>query len=176
MKLKRSVACILANVLLLITVCAADYFNNEYVLVDVSISSGTHKTTDITCIKPDITYLDYYGLGEITTALPVLHIDTEGERISREEKQIAQMAVSEARANGEERSVLDEPDWQTSITINYRGASSYSQFDKKQYRIKLEGKCDFLGMGANDEWVLNGPFLDKTLNYQADHHETNYFF
>lgn len=163
MKLKRSVACILANVLLLITVCAAEYIDNEYALADVSVSTGTHKTTDVACIKPDIAYLDYYGLGEFTTALPVLHIDTGGERISREEKQPAQMAVSEARANGEERPVLAEPDWQTAITINYRGASSYSQFDKKQYRIKLERKCEFLGMGANDEWVLNGPFLDKTL-------------
>ena len=45
-----------------------------------------------------------------------------------------------------------------------------SEFDKKQYRIKFyknkkdsAKKVSLAGMGANSEWVLNGPYLDKTL-------------
>lgn len=58
--------------------------------------------------------------------------------------------------------------------INYRGNSSL-HFDKKSYKVNFvnEDMSDhalpFLGMAEHDEWVLNGPFLDKTLlrNYIA---------
>lgn len=65
---------------------------------------------------------------------------------------------------------MEEPDTVETATIKMRGASSYL-FDKKQYRIKFYTKqkngkakdCGFLGMEEDSEWVLNGPFLDKTL-------------
>ena len=55
------------------------------------------------------------------------------------------------------------------MTIKYRGASSYDVFDKRSYRIKLyrdSGKSleyPLLGMGEHSEWVLYGPFLDRSL-------------
>lgn len=121
--------------------------------------------------KPDLGYLEYYGLEPFETSLPVLFIDTKQQRITRENKIWASLSVLETGKDGGVRSVLDTPDYSAAVTIKYRGASSYSQFDKKQYRIKFykeEGSSNaqnyqFLGMGSNSEWVLNGPFLDKTL-------------
>ena len=69
------------------------------------------------------------------------------------------------------RPVSENPDEVYYATIKHRGASSYSQFEKKQYRIeffrdekfKKNADVKLFGMAENSEWVLNGPFLDKTL-------------
>ncbi len=119
--------------------------------------------------QPDLDNLSFYGISPFKTALPVLYIDTEGKLITKENPIRASIAVSEASDTGE-RSVLDRPDYSESISLKYRGASSLA-FDKRQYRIKFYRSADstkekdiaFLGMGENSEWVLNGPFLDKTL-------------
>lgn len=56
----------------------------------------------------------------------------------------------------------------TSARIHYRGRSSI-KFDKKGYSIKFVNDKDekisktFLGMPSDSDWVLNGPFIDKTL-------------
>ncbi|MFA5341863.1 MAG: CotH kinase family protein, partial [Clostridia bacterium] len=62
----------------------------------------------------------------------------------------------------------DEADIESMITIRARGNSSLF-FDKKSYLIKLinedhtENNKKIMGMETHDEWVLNGPILDKTL-------------
>lgn len=119
---------------------------------------------------PDLDYLNYYGIGSFHTMLPVLFIDTKNHRLTKENKVWASIAVLN-NPNGEAKSIETLPDYVAPITIKYRGASSYSGFDKSQYRIKFyqeEGGSkskdySFLGMGLHSEWVLNGPFLDKTL-------------
>lgn len=130
----------------------------------------TKNQTDTEWVEPDMEELQYYGLGNFTTELPIVHINTDGQRVSKENKILAKLSVTEAQTD-RERSILEIPDWDAAVWLNYRGASSYSQFDKKQYRIKFVKKqgsekakaVAFLGMGKNSEWVLNGPFLDKTL-------------
>lgn len=62
----------------------------------------------------------------------------------------------------------DSADLTSAVNVHYRGNSS-RWFDKKSYSIHLvdgnnrENPQDIAGMGSHDEWVLNGPFLDKTL-------------
>lgn len=129
------------------------------------------KTTEKAKVSADIDweYMDYYGLDSFETSLPVLYLDTKEQKIIKEGKIWGTLDVIDS-INGEKHSILETPDYQAAVTVNYRGASSYSQFDKKQYRIKFYKKkgssaakdYKFLGMGANSEWVLNGPFLDKT--------------
>lgn len=122
-------------------------------------------------VGPDLDYLDYYGLGSFETTLPVLFIDTKDRRVTKENKVWASIAVLNKNSNGEANSIETLPDYEAPITIKYRGASSYSNFDKSQYKIKFYKKeggsvaedYPFLDMGLNSEWVLNGPFLDKTL-------------
>lgn len=117
---------------------------------------------------PDEEILEYYDLGKFSTALPVIYMNTMGQQILKENAIWGNIALLDG--NGEEQSVFSVPNSIYRATIKYRGASSYSQFDKKQYRIKFyknkkdsAKKVSLAGMGANSEWVLNGPYLDKTL-------------
>ncbi len=66
--------------------------------------------------------------------------------------------------------LTDESDMESSMLIHVRGNSSRA-FDKVNYRIKLTDEDDplksndmpLLGMAKSSDWVLHGPFLDKTL-------------
>jgi|GEM_PF-4843531 len=58
-----------------------------------------------------------------------------------------------------------------SIAVKYRGDSSYSLFDKRQYKIEFREDYtssnrvnrSLLGMDKNDDWVFNGPFIDTSM-------------
>lgn len=121
--------------------------------------------------KPDMELLDYYGLGDFNTTLPVIHINTNGEQIVKDTKIWANLAILNKDENGVGRNVSEQPDIDFPITIKLRGASSYVGFGKNQYRIefyKEVGKSKsldykLLGMKKHSKWVLNGPFLDFTM-------------
>lgn len=157
-----------AIVILLVFVFVAQFINKDG-SKDLNVAKPP-KGEAKSWISPDEEYLDYYGLDNFESELPIIHINTNGQQIDKETKIWSTLAVTEASSTNP-RPVMDKPDYEMNIMINYRGASSYSQFDKKQYRIKFykeEGSTNakeynFLGMGKNSEWVLNGPFLDKTL-------------
>lgn len=118
----------------------------------------------------DTEYLDYYGVEPFQPSLPVIYIDTE-DQIEKENKVWASVGVLEADPSPEAKTILEGPDQVLSATIKMRGASSYSGFEKKQYRLKFyrrqggskERDYGLLGMAESSEWVLNGPYLDKTL-------------
>lgn len=117
---------------------------------------------------PDRDYLEFYGLSVFKTTLPVIYINTQGQQIGKENKIECYIALGVD--DGKPHSIEAMPQALYRARINYRGASSYNKFDKKQYRIKfLKDHSDkaqnvaLCGMGKNSEWVLNGPYLDKTL-------------
>lgn len=62
----------------------------------------------------------------------------------------------------------DSPSFESELNIKIRGNSSRA-FDKKSYRFKLINEDDtkneqkILDMDKHDEWILYGPYLDKTL-------------
>lgn len=119
----------------------------------------------------DLEHLDFYGLDPFDTSLPVVYIDTGGQQIEKENKTWAQVGVLNGDGSQGERNILEPPEEAGAATIKMRGASSYSGFEKKQYRLKFYKKqggnnardVGFLGMADHSEWVLNGPYLDKTL-------------
>ncbi|MEG1548711.1 MAG: CotH kinase family protein [Clostridia bacterium] len=109
-----------------------------------------------------------HGADTFCSHLPLIMINTDGQRIQKESKIWTDIAV----LDGEGMHHTDDlPPFSTAATVKYRGASSYAVFDKKSYRIKFfkhkEGKAEMpyalAGMAADCEWVLNGPFLDRTL-------------
>ena len=117
---------------------------------------------------PDEETLKYYDLGKFSTTLPVIYMNTKGQKILKENAIWGNIALLDR--NEEAQSIFSVPNSIYRATIKYRGASSYSKFDKKQYRIEFyknnkdsTKKVSLAGMGANSEWVLNGPYLDKTL-------------
>ncbi len=116
--------------------------------------------------------------------LPIVKIDTNGQKIpgtpiSKEDGVI----ISETAENGEDtitayfsitdgqsgnNQLNDQESVKSKSLIRYRGNSSRF-FDKKSYSINLinedrsENKQELAGMAKHDEWVLNGPFLDRSL-------------
>lgn len=100
--------------------------------------------------------------------LPIIVINTNNQEIEDDPRIVAQMGII---ANGnEERNYLTDPynDYDGQIEIEIRGSSSQF-FDKKNYRIEtqtMEGEnnnVSLLGMPEENDWVLHGPFSDKSL-------------
>lgn len=117
--------------------------------------------------EPDISWLEEKEIGAFVSGLPVLMLDTGSSQITKENPVWARMGVFD---RGGVNDIQGNPDEILNCTVKLRGASSYSKFDKSQFRIKFYEKKNgkslnypLCGMGANSEWVLNGPFLDKTL-------------
>lgn len=124
---------------------------------------------------------------ELCTHLPVIVIETGGRTIPGKvirdetgdivgyetseggEKEIL-VTVKTVEREGEWHHPGDEADIQAEALFRIRGNSSRS-FAKSNYRIKLveDGEPEngrkepLLGMESASEWVLHGPFLDKTL-------------
>lgn len=123
---------------------------------------------------------------ELCTHLPLVMIDTGGQEIPG-------VPTGETDAFGETcnttapdgRNVIsarltlldqpdgnnhpsDEPVLETAVEIGVRGHSSRS-FEKSPYRLTLvdeqgeKAPEKVLGMAAHGEWVLHGPYLDKSL-------------
>lgn len=123
--------------------------------------------------------------GELCTHLPLIAINTGGEIIPGggikdengdyigytkssygSDSINAEMSVIDNTGKYNHQS--DKPTVSSNIVIHARGNSS-RYFDKLGYRIKLTDKDGnnnpqaLLGMDAHHEWVLHGPYLDKTL-------------
>lgn len=50
-----------------------------------------------------------------------------------------------------------------SAQIRGRGNSTWSEFEKKPYRLKFDKKIDFFGMGARKDWILLANAMDHSL-------------
>ena len=106
----------------------------------------------------------------LASHLPIIEISTGGTQIEKETAIVAEMRVMDgAETNYSD----DEPTVSSDIALKYRGNSSYLTFDKMSYRVTLlhdgESGADsrkteesLLGMASDSEWVLYGPFLDRS--------------
>ena len=127
------------------------------------------------------------GKSVLCTHLPIIIINTGGKKIPGGPIMAADYSIVgyETSDNGEEQILVgisaingegiynhleDEPSVSAKALFRIRGNSS-RRFDKKSYRIQFiddtnpDKKKDVsvLGMPADMEWALHGPFLDKTL-------------
>jgi spore coat protein H len=99
--------------------------------------------------------------------LPLVLIQTGGQSITQEVEVVVSLSVIDNE--GGHNHLDSTPAFSTESQIKIRGNSS-SRFDKKQYRLTFVNSATDLthraikvmGMPADAEWVLNGPFLDKT--------------
>ena len=106
--------------------------------------------------------------GEFSTHLPIVLLDTLGEEFEEKEDIWTQISVID-NENGI-NFISDTPDIQVAALTHQRGATSF-HFDKKQYRLEFyeemgsDKQLDIsvMGMASESDWVLNAPYLDKTL-------------
>ena len=109
-----------------------------------------------------------------TSNLPLVIIDTSGNRIRDEPKIPARMKIIYDESGGRNTLNSRHIDFEGKIGIELRGKTSLG-FPKHQYGIEVqddEGNdkdASLLQLPAESDWVLNGPYSDKTLmrNYLA---------
>ena len=121
---------------------------------------------------------------ELCTHLPLVSISTgnqtiPGRAVVKNDKTIGYTKTKDGSdriaaeisvydSDSKNNHITDSPAVSSDITIHVRGNSSRS-FDKAGYRIKLikpdgtKNPQSIMGMAAHEDWVLHGPFLDKTL-------------
>ena len=109
-----------------------------------------------------------------TSNLPIIVIDTNGRWIPNEPKIPAQMKIIYDESGG--RNSLENPKihFEGRIGIEVRGQTSQG-FPKKQYGFEFQDRkgndkdVSIFQLPAESDWVLNGPYSDKTLmrNYLA---------
>ena len=90
--------------------------------------------------------------------LPQVFIDTPGSRGVSSKTEWVRLAT--IRIVGDEGAVLFEQD---SIQIRGRGNSTWWNYPKKPYALKLDHQADFLGTGKSRRWVLLANWMDRTL-------------
>lgn len=127
---------------------------------------------------------DVVTTDEFATHLPIIDIKTEAaippsfvKTDSGEEKnyEVVKSSVKYIQNESTENKRGDKPVFTTKAYIRTRGNSS-RRFDKKGYLLKFQNEdytdnrdIEIDGMVADSDWVLNGPYLDKTLirNYMT---------
>lgn len=166
-RMKKTLLCLLAVAAVLVVTVLGNGVVNASVPQEKAKKTVTPEQLALWG-EPDTERMEFYGVPIFETNLPVIYINTQGQKIGKENKIVGTIALG--ADDGQMHSVQETPQAVYRARINYRGASSYSKFDKKQYRIKfLKNNSDggrnvaLCGMGKHSEWVLNGPYLDKTL-------------
>ena len=100
--------------------------------------------------------------------LPIVIIETNGQEIKDEPRIVAEMKTINNR-NGERNYIASEVyEYNGKITIEIRGTTSQS-FPKKQYGLETQYESgenrntQLLGLPSENDWILNGPYSDKSL-------------
>lgn len=124
-------------------------------------------------------------LEEDATHLPIVALSTKGQTIPGEvilddkknvigytmsdtNKKMAKMELSIIDQENKENHLEDTPDFTTASLVRYRGNSS-RYFAKKGYLLRFvdedgnDNDHNVMGMGKESEWILHGPFMDRTL-------------
>ena len=100
--------------------------------------------------------------------IPIIIIETNGQEILDDPRITAHMGVID---NGEGIiNYITDPynGYNGNISIEIRGSTSQS-FEKKQFGLETQNilgennNVSLLGLPAENDWVLNGPYSDKTL-------------
>ncbi|MFA4839238.1 MAG: CotH kinase family protein [Candidatus Neomarinimicrobiota bacterium] len=100
--------------------------------------------------------------------LPIFVIDTHGQTIIDESRIVADLGII---YNGEgQRNLMTDPfnNYNGRIAIELRGSSSMA-YPKKQYRFETQNDLGedssvaLVGLPQEADWILNGPYEDKTM-------------
>ena len=103
------------------------------------------------------------------TTLPILHVGLAHEDIPDEERELTTLRIVDGGPGALNR--FDDPGATLALdaTIEVRGSTSATVFPKTGYGFELKGRdgadtsVALLGMPREEDWVLHGPYSDKTL-------------
>lgn len=92
------------------------------------------------------------------TGLPIFYLTTStGTDVTSKDVYITGNLVVDAN-NSYKQDVTNLP-----LKIKGHGNSTWANYPKKPYKIKLDKKASMLGMGAAKDWILLANYNDKTL-------------
>lgn len=153
---------------------------------EIKMDEGVDKDLGITEFNTE----DYEISSDFVTHLPLVIIDTEGQKIPDaykydkvEERFVLKDENMDPYINGKisvidnsnnVNSLNDEVSATSNMKIKYRGNSSVL-YEKRQFKIKLfdedgnNNKLSFMGMEENHDWILNISMIDSSLlrNYMV---------
>ena len=124
---------------------SGDTFTAGSISITVTSNMDTAKTASF-----KITVADEL----INTGLPVIYIKTKDAApvVSKEDYVNGTMVIKQNNI------IIHE----NTMRIRGRGNATWG-YPKKPYKIKLDNKTDFFGMGSDKDWVLLANYCDKTL-------------
>ncbi|MDP7110605.1 MAG: CotH kinase family protein [Myxococcota bacterium] len=113
----------------------------------------------------------------LNSNLPLVWIDTNGVDVDSDEfwdeddsRAWVPATATFIEPDGEGLASLDDaPAWSGQAGLHVRGSSSAEEYDKKSYALETwgDGGADLdvslLGLPSDEDWILHGPFSDKTL-------------
>jgi hypothetical protein len=146
-----------------------------------TIYTGPVLISNTTCLRaqafksgwlsPGIQSRQYIFLGpdvrNFSSNLPIAVIDTLGEGIRQYSQSFSMAGFIDTSAEGR-AAITDPPEFIGRTGINFRGKSSAS-WPKKQYHLETWDEYDndkdvsILGFPDESDWVLQGPYSDKSL-------------
>ncbi len=137
---------------------SSDMSSNFFFSVGVNDATMNYSTTPSWFITP---FSD--------SDLPIIKINTQGQGIPDEPKIVAQMGIID-NGPGNRNNIFTDPfnGYDGQIAIEIRGASSQG-FPKKNYGFETQdafgenNNVELLGMPEENDWILHGPFTDKSL-------------
>ncbi|GAA4096410.1 CotH kinase family protein [Mucilaginibacter panaciglaebae] len=92
------------------------------------------------------------------TGLPIFYLNTStGADVTSKDAYITGNLVVDAN-NSYKQDITN-----LSLQIKGHGNSTWTNYPKKPYKIKLDKKASMLGMGAAKDWILLANYNDKTL-------------
>jgi hypothetical protein len=162
-------------------------FNGNNVLA-VQVNNTSTSSSDMSCIaylsvglktgslsyKPLPSWFTVPYTGFAGSHLPLILVETNGSTIQSDVKVTVDMGIID-NGPGNINNLLDERNvFSGKAGIEYRGSSSM-MFPKKNYGFETrtpagaDSALSLLGMPAESDWVLHGPYSDKALmrNFMA---------
>ncbi|NQU86945.1 MAG: CotH kinase family protein, partial [Mariniphaga sp.] len=104
----------------------------------------------------------------VNSNLPIVVINTNGATIPDEPKARAHMGII-SNSDGKDNNIHGSFEgYDGNIAIEVRGSSS-QMFEKKSYGLELRDEAwadmdaSLLGMPEEEDWILYGPYMDKSL-------------
>lgn len=103
-----------------------------------------------------------------STNLPIVLINTNNSRIYKDKKIDAVLTIiqnEEGKLNYADTIKHKDQtiDYAGTISLKYRGNSSFTNSEKKPFSIKLDSAACLLGMRASNKWALQAPYSDRSL-------------
>ncbi len=139
-------------------IASSDLSSNFFFSLGLAENTEEYRDTPLWFSEP---------IQRITTMLPIIKINTDGRAIPDEPKVPASIGIISTSGMNDSEDPFGE--YEGPIGIEKRGQSSLFLFPKVGYGFETKnsegGDIDtsFLGLPAEEDWILHGPYSDKTL-------------